>query len=124
VLHPAQLLQLNCDALQAAQVAYVGVPVQVGPALNVCGAGGAEATVVEQQSRADGEEQSLLLVHDLGQVFWQMPLQQSSPVAVQSLDCAHVLGHGSNAGLRHSPVAVTLGSTLWTDWQQTSPMLV
>jgi hypothetical protein len=71
-------------------------------------------------------EQSLLVVHDFGQVDWQMPLQHNCPFAVpaQSLDCVQVLGHGSYSGLRHSPVAVTFGSTLRTDWQQTSPRLV
>jgi hypothetical protein len=38
-------------------------------------------------------EQSLSELQDLGQLIEQMPLQQSSPVEVQSLDCVHVLGH-------------------------------
>jgi hypothetical protein len=69
-------------------------------------------------------EQSLSEVHDLGQLFEQMPLQQSSPVDVQSLDCVHDLGHGWYAGLRHNPPALRDGSNLVTDVQQTSPMLV
>jgi hypothetical protein len=92
-VQPAQLVQLS-PAPQAAHEAKEGVPVHVGPVLKRWGGGGAWTSDVEQQIRF-APEQSLSIVHDLGHVVWQMPLQQSSPVAVQSLDCAQVLGHCS-----------------------------
>jgi hypothetical protein len=66
-------------------------------------------------------EQSLSELHDLGQLFEQMPLQQSSPLEVQSVDCVHDLGHGWNDGLRQSPDALNDGSSLPTEVQQISP---
>jgi hypothetical protein len=113
VLHPAQLPQLAL-ALHAEQVANVGVPVHDGPVLNTRGGAGNWAAAVEQQIRF-APEQSLSVMHDFGQLFRQMPPQQSSPVAAQSLDCVHVFGHGSYLGSRHRPEAVTFGSRLWTD---------
>ena len=81
---------------------------------------GGEAKYVLQQIRF-APEQSSSDLHDLGQLFEQMPLQQSSPVEVQSLDCVHAFGHVSYAVLRHKPVAVREVSNLAIDVQQISP---
>ena len=65
---------------------------QLGPKWKICGGTGGFAKYVLQQIRF-APEQSLSELHDLGQLVWQMPSQQSSPVEVQSVDCVHVLGH-------------------------------
>jgi hypothetical protein len=60
----------------------------------------------------------------LAHVLEQTPSQQSCPVAAQSVEAVHALGHVSYAGFRQRPGAVTDGSMLCTDVQQTSPLLV
>lgn len=119
VLQPAQLLQPG----QVAHDVMVGVPVHVGPVLNTCGGGADAICVVPQQIRAV-PEQSPSLLQDCGQVCWQMPSQQSSPVAAQSADAVHAVGHGEYWGLRQRPDAVTLESMAFAVVQQTSPWLV
>jgi hypothetical protein len=91
--------------------------------LKTCGRGAAFAADVPQQIRA-WPEQSSSVLHAFGHVDEQMPLQQSWPVAAQSLDAWQALGHVSYCGLRQRPAAVTVGSTLCTEVQQTSPKLV
>jgi hypothetical protein len=92
-LHPAQLVQEELVP-HAAQVVLIGVPEQVGPTLKRCGGVGACRTAVSQQIReVPGQSSSVL--HALGQVLWQMPPQHSKPLAAQSADVVHVLGHGS-----------------------------
>jgi hypothetical protein len=92
--------------------------------LKICGGAGGDARENVLQQIRFMPEQSLSEAHDLGQLFWQMPLQQSSPVEVQSLDCMHDLGHAWKVGLRHNPAALRDRSNLVTDVQHTSPMLV
>jgi hypothetical protein len=53
-----------------------------------------------------------------------MLLQHSSPVAAQSFDVWHVFGHAAYIGFRQRPEAPSDMSTLFTDVQHTSPMLV
>jgi hypothetical protein len=122
VSHPTQPPQ---PALveQTSHVANVGVPLHVGPVLNTCGGGAASAFDVAQQMRA-APVQSLSDMHDLGHSAEQMPWQHSCPVAEQSVSAVHDLGQGSYIGLRHRPLAVSDESTVLTDVQQTSPMLV
>ena len=102
---------------------YAGVPEHVGPVLKTWGGAAACACDVPQQILAL-PVQSSSDWHALGQVLWHTPSQQSCPVAAQSLDVLHALGHVSYIGLRHRPAALRLGSTLLTDVQHTSPMLV
>jgi len=112
--------------VQPAHVAHdvaSGVPEHVGPVLNTCGAGAAAVCVVPQQIRA-APEQSPSDLHAWGQVFWQIPSQQRSPVAAQSADEVQAVGHGEYVGSRQRPVAVTVGSRACTVVQQTSPRLV
>jgi hypothetical protein len=107
------------------QVANVGVPEHVGPVLKMCGGSAGCASAVAQQMRA-WPVQSSSDLHVFGHVLWQMLLQHSSPVAAQSADAVHGLGHDSNIGLRQSPdvdVASDV-STLFTDVQQISPIAV
>ena len=122
VEHPAQLRQLEV-APQVAHDVAVGVPTQLLPALKMCGGAGRFSDVA-QQIRFAPTEQSLSVVHDFGQVDWQIPPQQSSPVSAQSADELHAFGHAAYAGLRQSPGALTLGSRARTVWQHTSPSLV
>ena len=68
--------------------------------------------------------QSVFFLHALAQVFAQTPSQQSWPVALQSDEVMHDFGHGSVCGFRHSPFTFKLGSTVFTDVQQTSPAVV
>jgi hypothetical protein len=122
VLHPAQPLQP--EFMHSAQEVYVGVPEQVGPVSNTCGGTcAAVISAVPQQIRAC-PEQSLSDLHGLGQVIWHTPLQQSSPVAAQSLELVQDFGQGAYIGLRQRAEALRLGSMLLTEVQQTSPMLV
>jgi hypothetical protein len=113
---------LPVDA-HCAHVVNSGLPLHEGPVLKRCGGSGACAVYVPQQMRAS-PVQSLSEVQAFGHVFWQTPLQQSSPVDAQSLDVVHDCGHVSYIGLRQSPLAVTVGSIDLTEVQHTSPMLV
>jgi hypothetical protein len=122
VPHPTQLPQL-AEAAQAAHVENAGVPLHEGPVLKMCGGGCAFAVAVAQQMRA-APVQSLSDMHGLGQLLEQTPSQQSWPVAAQSVSDMHDLGHGSYIGLRQRPVADRVVSTLCTEVQHTSPMLV
>jgi hypothetical protein len=122
VSQPTQPEQLAA-VMHWAHVVNAGVPEHVGPVLKMCGASAACTVVVPQQMRAF-PVQSLSDMQGLGHVLWQIPLQQSWPLAAQSLEAMHDLGHDSYIGLRHSPAPVTDGSMLLTVVQHTSPRLV
>ena len=70
------------------------------------------------------------ILHDWGHVGWHKPSAQQRPPAIaQSVDCVHFVGQGSASaafGARQSPVTLALrfGSTLRTDVQQISPIVV
>lgn len=120
VPQPWQLPQLPVALLHAAHEVKVGAPLHDGPVFQACGRAAACAVAVGQQMRV-WPEQSSSDLHALGQVFLQIPSQQSSPVAAQSLEAAHAFGHVSNAGLRQRPATASAGSRLLTDVQQISP---
>jgi hypothetical protein len=119
VWQPAQLVHPG----HAAQLAWVGVPEQVGPVLKMTGGGSAAAEAVPQQMRAEPVQSSSDL-QDCGQVAWQMPLQHSSPSERQSLELAHACGHCAYNGFKHRPEAVSDVSSVFAEVQQISPMLV
>jgi hypothetical protein len=68
--------------------------------------------------------QSLSSLHDFAHVVAHTPLQQSAALAGQSFEVVHDFGHGSYAGLRHRPFVFKLGSIVFTDVQQISPLFV
>jgi hypothetical protein len=98
-----------------------GVPVHVGATRNSCGGAGRPSELFLQQICP---VQSLSSLHDFAHVDAHTPLQQSAAFAGQSCEVWHAFGHGSYAGLRHKPFAFKLGSIVFTDVQQTSPLFV
>jgi hypothetical protein len=98
-----------------------GVPWHDGDTLNSCGGIGKPARSTLQQICP---VQSLSSLHDFGHELAHTPSQQSWPVLLQSAEVVHAFGQGSFAGLRHRPVTLRFGSTVFADVQQTSPDVV
>jgi hypothetical protein len=117
---PMQLTQFMPAVIaHCAHEAIVGVPPHSIPVRNVRGGGGRLTSVVVQQTN---EPQSALVEHFLGHVSAHRPLQQSCPVALQSVDVAQATGHASNFGFRQMPLTLSAGSATFADVQQASPV--
>jgi hypothetical protein len=101
-----------------------GAPTQVGLVTNGVGLAGNFESADVQQIRSAPEVHSWALVHCFGQVARHTPLQQISLRWMQSADCVQVFGQGVKAGLRHSPSAITFGSSAFAPAQQISPAAV
>jgi hypothetical protein len=109
-------------ALRVEQLVIDGVPTQRGPVLNVNVEAGARIRADLQQICA---LQSLLTLHDLGQLVLHTPLQQiSPPIVLQSVDCVHFVGQGVVVVFKQSPWTARFGSSSATESQQTSLLSV
>jgi len=61
----------------------------------------------------------------LGHDVLQTPLQHTSPLIVlQSVDCAQLFGQGVDEGFKHNPPTARVGSSSFTEVQQTSLLSV
>jgi hypothetical protein len=100
-----------------AQLSTLGVPAQCGP-IEKNWVGGGTRIRADLQHSCPG--QSLLVSQVLAHVVLQMPLQQISPLAEQSVALVHDLGHGVVVGFRHRPSTFRDGSIVPMVWQHIS----